>query len=196
MNMNACRPFLLLLFILSIIILSVPPVSADAPDCAACHEQQTSGKTVHPAVSMGCQSCHSAVDAAEVPHAFTNRNPKGLAARIKDICFTCHDRKLFTGTTVHAALMLGCTSCHDPHVSDHAHVLKEEIPGLCLNCHEERLTAPDGRTHVLAGNEACTSCHHPHATDTPKLVLTKPTGTVNDQTALSKQSPAAPVVHQ
>lgn len=196
MNARGLFPVISLILLLSIILVSAPPVVADEPDCAACHEQQTSGKAVHPAVSMGCQSCHSAVDAAEVPHAFTNRNPKGLSARIKDLCFTCHDRKLFTGATVHGALMLGCTSCHDPHVSDHAHVLKQEIPRLCLNCHEERLTAKDGRTHILSGNEACTACHHPHATNTPKLVLTTPTGTANDRTALIKQSTATPAVHQ
>ncbi|MHB8843807.1 MAG: cytochrome c3 family protein [Nitrospirota bacterium] len=191
--MTARRPFLHLLLILSASILAAAPaVSAEEPDCAACHEQQTSGKVVHPAISMGCVSCHSAVDASEVPHTFTNRNARGLAARIKDLCFSCHDRKQFTGTTVHGALMLGCTSCHDPHVSDYEHVLKQEIPGLCLNCHEERLTRPDGRTHVLAGNEACAACHNPHATNTPKLVRTAPTGTVNDRTALSAQPAVSP----
>jgi len=142
---------------------------AEEPNCAACHETLTTGKRVHAAVTMGCASCHSAGDAAEVPHKITNRNTKGLSARMRDLCYGCHDKKPFMKNTVHGALLLSCTSCHDPHASDHANLLKDDIPRLCLNCHEERLAAQKGKSHVLTGNEACSACHNPHATDTPKL---------------------------
>jgi predicted CXXCH cytochrome family protein len=137
---------------------------------------------------MGCATCHGAVDATDVPHKITNRNPKGLVAKMKDLCFNCHDRAPFQKATVHAAIVLGCTTCHNPHSTDHAHVLKEGIPRLCLNCHEERLTAQKGAPHAVAGNEACSTCHHPHATDSPKLVRSPSEGTAKGETALIKKS--------
>lgn len=190
--MTVSRNILILITFAALPVLIAQPGIAEEQGCAACHEDLSAGKSVHPAVAMGCASCHSAVDASDVPHKITNRNAKGLIAKMKDLCFNCHDRSPFQKATVHGALMLGCTSCHDPHSTDHARVLKEEIPRLCLNCHEERLTAKDGRTHVLAGNEACSSCHHPHATDTPKLVRSQPESTVKDRTAMGKKAAAAP----
>jgi predicted CXXCH cytochrome family protein len=185
-----------LLAILYLAALALLPAAAHAegPDCATCHEDLATGKSVHPAVMMGCASCHTAVDAADVPHKITNRNPKGLSAKMKDLCFGCHEKKNFQKTTVHGALMLGCTSCHNPHVSDHARVLKEEIPRLCLHCHEEKLstlTAQNNATHAHAKTDRCSDCHSPHATDTPKLVLTKPQGNGDGKTALI-QKPSVP----
>jgi predicted CXXCH cytochrome family protein len=72
---------------------------------------------------MGCASRHTAVDASDVPHKIINRNPKGLSTKMRDLCYGCHDRKPFMKTTVHGAVMLGCTSCHSPHTSDQAHLL-------------------------------------------------------------------------
>ena len=187
------RTNLTILLLAVMTLLGGSAALAGEQDCASCHENLATGKNVHPAVHMGCASCHSAVDAADVPHKITNRNPKGLAAKMKDLCFGCHEKKNFQKTTVHGALMLGCTSCHDPHASDHARVLKEEIPGLCLHCHEEKLGAKTAQAsgHVHAKTDRCSDCHSPHASDTPKLVLTKPQGTADGKTALI-QKPAVP----
>ncbi len=89
---------------------------------------------------------------------------------MRELCYGCHDRTPFMKKTVHGAVLLGCTSCHNPHASDHAHLLKEEIPQLCLTCHGERIAAQLGKTHALTGNEVCSTCHNPHATAAPKLV--------------------------
>jgi predicted CXXCH cytochrome family protein len=145
-------------------------------DCTSCHSGLAEGKSVHQAIAMGCEACHSAVDASTVPHKFTNRNPKGLAAKMRDLCYTCHDRSSFMKTTVHGAIALGCTTCHDPHASQHARLLKEEVPALCVGCHKDNLAPGSGSGHELAGNEACASCHSPHATDAPKLMLSQPAG--------------------
>ena len=75
--------------------------------------------------------------------------------------------------TVHGAILLGCTSCHDPHASQHANLLKEDIPALCISCHKDRFDPAASGSHVLAGNEACAGCHDPHASDTPKLMQSK-----------------------
>ena len=161
---------------------------AEEANCSSCHEDLSTGKSVHPAVAMGCASCHSAVDAVDVPHKITNRNPKGLIAKMKDLCFNCHDRAPFQKATVHGALRLGCTGCHNPHATDHARVLKEEIPRLCLNCHEERMKAQKSSVHTATGNAVCSTCHDPHSTDAPNLVRTQPESTAKDQTAMGKKS--------
>jgi len=191
--MNAFfRPIYLTLLVLNFLALGVAgQARAEEPACNGCHEQLTVNKSIHAAMAMGCATCHSAVDASDVPHKITNRNPKGLVAKMKDLCFNCHDRAPFQKATVHGALMLGCTTCHNPHSTDHAHILKEEIPRLCLNCHEERLAVLKSAPHPIAGNEACSNCHHPHATDAPKLVRTKSESSAKDQTAMSKKPAVA-----
>jgi predicted CXXCH cytochrome family protein len=192
--MNALfRPVLLSLLILgSLALVPAGTARAEEPNCGTCHEALSTGKSVHAAVSMGCASCHSAINAADVPHKVTNKNPHGLMSKMRDLCYSCHDKKPFMKNTVHGALMLGCTSCHNPHASDHAHLLKEDIPRLCLNCHKESLMAQKGGTHVLAGNEACSTCHNPHATDTPKLFESGRNASLRDRTALAGSPAVAP----
>ena len=162
------------LMVISMLLLPVPEAAAaEASPCASCHEALTVGKSVHQAVAMGCESCHSAVDASAVPHKMTGRNPKGLGSKMRDLCYGCHDRSSFMKNTVHGAIILGCTTCHDPHASAHARLLKEDVPALCVGCHQDRFTPGKETGHVLAGNEACSSCHNPHASDAPKLMLTQ-----------------------
>lgn len=172
--MNAMRrfhpPFGCFAVLCSLLLLAASSVYAEEPDCAACHEDISKGKSIHQALSMGCTSCHSAVDASAVPHKITNKNPRGLSSKMRELCFSCHDKALFMKKTVHGAMALGCTSCHNPHVSANEHLLKEEIPKLCLNCHGDRLTAKKDKNHAPGKGEACSSCHNPHATDAPKLV--------------------------
>lgn len=163
-------------FILAGTILpaAAPPVLADEEiDCAACHEPLTTGTSVHAAVQMGCTVCHSNVDASDVPHTFGGRNPKGLGSRLRDLCFNCHDRNNFMKKNVHPAIILGCNSCHNPHRSDVARLLIEDIPGLCITCHKERFVPGKDGSHQLAGNEACGSCHDPHSSNAPKLMLSE-----------------------
>jgi predicted CXXCH cytochrome family protein len=157
------------------ILLTLPLLAAaEGPACTSCHEGIDSGASVHAAVSLGCESCHSALDATEVPHKIANRNPKGLTAKLRDLCYSCHDKKPFMKSNVHGALLLGCTSCHDPHASKHARLLKEDIPALCITCHKERFEPGAAGGHVLKGNEACAGCHEPHSSDAPKLMQSKP----------------------
>jgi predicted CXXCH cytochrome family protein len=167
-------------------IILIPAIAlAEGPSCDSCHENLTAGKSVHPAIAMGCAACHTAVDATDVPHKITNRNPKGLSAKMRDLCYSCHDRTPFMKNTVHGAVMLGCTSCHDPHTSDHAKLLKEAIPQLCLTCHENPVTAQKGATHAMTGKELCSTCHNPHATDAPKLVESGRGSPPDDRTTLA-----------
>jgi len=139
-------------------------------DCLTCHEAMTQGSSVHPAISLGCTTCHTAVDASDIPHKFTNRHPYGLSSKQKRLCYSCHERSQFMKGNVHGAILLGCTSCHNPHASAQARLLKEPIPKLCMGCHEEApilAKAP----HDSIGDTLCSTCHAPHTSDSPKLLL-------------------------
>lgn len=144
--------------------------SAEEVDCLMCHPEKGEGENVHPAVNMGCATCHTGVDASNIPHSFTGDAPRGLVMTGADLCFMCHDSKNFTGAkTVHMPVVGGlCTSCHDPHTSKHAKLLLSEPPDLCYTCHDkQKFYGPVVHPPVASG--MCTTCHTPHQSDNPKL---------------------------
>lgn len=164
-------------------------------DCLMCHEQLQKEKVVHPAMQMGCPTCHSAIDAKEVPHKKTNKIAKGLSAEQPDLCFNCHDKGKFSKKTVHPALGMGCTGCHNPHSSKNVKLLNSEPPELCYNCHDKKNF--EGKTvhpPVVAG--MCISCHNPHSTDTSRLLLSEPPDlcyNCHDKAAFTKKNIHPPV---
>jgi predicted CXXCH cytochrome family protein len=124
---------------------------------------------------MGCDACHTAIDARDIPHKIKNKIARGLSADQPELCFGCHDKSMFEKKVVHPALGMGCTSCHNPHASKSAKLLKGELPGPCYGCHDK---GPFSGKHVhppVAAGQ-CTSCHSPHSSDLASL-LDKP---VND----------------
>jgi predicted CXXCH cytochrome family protein len=165
--------------------LCVPAAHAAGPDCVACHEDLTKGKVVHPAVQMGCTSCHTAVDAADVPHKMRSKVPKGLSA----------EQMRLKKKVVHAAVQMGCTGCHNPHSSKNAKLLRSELPDLCFTCHEKKKFS--GKTvHAPVGIGLCTSCHSPHQSDNEKLLVSVPPDlcyTCHDKSAFTKKIVHPPV---
>lgn len=143
-------------------------------DCLTCHEALAKEKVVHAALQMGCPTCHSGIDASEYPHKKTNTFTKGLSSEQPDLCYGCHDKSKFTKKTVHAAIGMGCTMCHNPHSSKNEKLLKSETPDLCYGCHDKSMfTKKDVHPALSMG---CISCHNPHSTDTPKLLVSEPPG--------------------
>jgi len=148
------------------------PVSSAGIDCFQCHEELTKGKSVHAAVAMGCPTCHTAIDAAVVPHRITNKITRGLSAGQPDLCYGCHDKSMFEKKFVHAAVGMGCTGCHNPHASKNEKLLAAAGSDLCYPCHDKALfTKKNVHSPVAAGQ--CTACHSPHSTDAASL-LNKP----------------------
>jgi predicted CXXCH cytochrome family protein len=160
-------------FYVLLIITMVQSVAFSADiDCLKCHAALAKEKYVHPALQMGCTACHEGIDASVVPHKKTNKIDKGLSAEPPELCYGCHDQKIFTKKTVHPALEMGCTSCHNPHSSKNEKLLIAEQPELCMNCHDK---AAFSKKNVHPALEmGCTSCHNPHSTDTEKLLISKP----------------------
>jgi DmsE family decaheme c-type cytochrome len=87
-------------------------------------------KTSHHPVregKMGCASCHNPHDGAQ---------PKMLKAdSVNELCYTCHAEKRGPFLFEHAPVREDCTSCHEPHGTNHKRLLAQKLPNLCWNCH-------------------------------------------------------------
>ena len=158
-----------IIIIITALFIASPAAAEEKIDCTMCHPEKTEGKQPHPAVSFGCDSCHSGVDASDIPHKFTGK--KGLADEGNGLCFTCHDEDAFKKKNKHAALDMGCTTCHTPHNSANDNLLVEQQPSLCLMCHDEGMFNKKKRHAAL--DMGCTSCHSPHSSDFDKLTIEK-----------------------
>lgn len=91
-------------------------------------------------------------------------------------CLKCHS-KLKKEKTVHAALEMGCTTCHTginakvvPHTKSGAidKGLSAEQPDLCYGCHDKNLFTKKN-VHAAVGM-GCTGCHNPHSSKNEKLI--------------------------
>lgn len=168
-----------LLISLALLIIAASSAGAETSDCRQCHGKLAGGKFVHAAVIMGCQSCHTGVDASEVPHSFTGE--KGLSAQPPDLCYQCHAKDAFTKKVRHAPVSDGkCLTCHTPHSSSNENLLTVQGNELCLQCHPDAGGKPHAVTryersgHKISGERdpkrpgkpfGCISCHVPHSSD-------------------------------
>ncbi len=157
-----------------LLFLSFPfLVSAAEINCLKCHGKLTKGKTVHPALTMGCVTCHSALDAKTVPHKKSAVIAHGLSAEQPELCYGCHDKTTFTKKNIHPAVDMGCTNCHNPHSSNNARLLVSNSPALCFTCHDK---AAFGKktAHPPVASGKCLACHVPHSSDEMALLAKKP----------------------
>ncbi len=98
----------------------------------------------------------------------------GLAHAQLD-CKKCH-KYMATKKFVHAALQMGCESCHtEPHQkqSKFPKGLSSAVPDLCYGCHDKTKFSMKNVHPPVAGG-MCSSCHEPHTSDNPKLLLAEP----------------------
>lgn len=157
------------------------PVKLDKDsDCASCHQDKTQAKVVHPAIAMGCNSCH-------VVRSLRDRTSITLKkARVASLCFQCHadkDPGTSKGGKVHPPAASNCLACHDPHVSEREKLLVKETSGgkdenLCLSCHTQGLKVPAKGSRHAALDMGCATCHTTHKVGDPaqaefKFHLTK-----------------------
>jgi len=155
--------FLLLVFS----FLNAHAAFGEESPCLGCHSEfKKPAKTVHPAMGMGCESCHQAAGGMKHPE---QKGSMKLTQDIPGLCFGCHDQSKFQGKVVHSPVAGGmCTSCHNPHQSEYAKLLISDQPDVCYNCHDKAaFTKKIVHPAVMMG---CTSCHSPHATDNPRLL--------------------------
>jgi len=137
-----------------------------APVCFTCHAEQRVASlkpSHHPVMEglMACSDCHN-------PHGSPTRAMlKGVT--INDTCLTCHDEKRGPFLFEHAPVQEECTICHTPHGSVQASLLKQRIPFLCQNCHDDSLhnSQPFSGASIPGGSapsrmmamRSCLNCH-------------------------------------
>lgn len=143
------------------------------PTCqtAGCHTELGKAKFIHgPMKAHGCKVCHQVIGNTEKHPIFEKTN----AAAINKACFVCHDEMSTLTTNSHSVHKVisekACTSCHDPHQSEHKHLLKESGQlNLCVKCHEAQ-SKIHSRHALKEMKEGCLSCHQPHSSKEAHLL--------------------------
>ncbi|MBI2787397.1 MAG: sigma 54-interacting transcriptional regulator [Elusimicrobia bacterium] len=122
-------------------------------------------KNPHAPVKSGeCSKCHADV-----------KDPAKLTQELKPLCLSCHAARAedMKKATVHPAFKdMDCSTCHQSHASDNAHLLNSPVKELCATCHDTK-SEPIAKAHhgisVFEGD--CTDCHSPHASKSLKLIV-------------------------
>jgi predicted CXXCH cytochrome family protein len=92
-------------------------------------------------------------------------DPEALGSMIEPqpgLCYTCHEDLNDKFQYLHGPVAGGyCTSCHDPHMSEQAKLLRLTGEELCFYCHQAESVF---RNEIHEGLEGmtCTDCHNPH----------------------------------
>jgi len=101
-------------------------------------------------------------------------------------CLECHEDKT-KGKSVHSAIPMGCTSCHEIRVNKDVTRVKliTATPyKLCLTCHSDKdATQIKGHTHQPAVRD-CLRCHDPHVTENKNQLLKAVSGEKKDNLCL------------
>jgi predicted CXXCH cytochrome family protein len=178
--------------------------SAIAIGCTACHEVRTNRDITHIKLTTAtpyklCLSCHADKDATQIkghvhppavrdclkchdPHTSDNKDQllKATSGDEKEnLCLSCHRTGLDVPTngSRHAALDMGCDTCHtihkvgEPGKLEFDFHLTKSTPALCLDCHDakdESLQKAHQNQPFATAN--CVSCHDPHQSRSPKLM--------------------------
>ncbi len=91
-------------------------------------------------------------------------------------CTACHPKFKQKYKSVHAAVGMGCATCHKAaegksHPADKGSiVLTQSMPGLCFACHDEA-NFKGKSVHQAVATGMCTGCHDPHQSNYPKILL-------------------------
>ena len=151
----------------------------EAETCGQCHKDikaQLVRQSHHPLREgkMGCADCHNT-------HG-TVADKLVDAQSINQKCFECHTQLRGPFLWEHPPVTEDCLTCHTPHGSTHAALLKAKPPFLCQRCHANaahpselaaRSSADAGQSVYRALNNrvfyrACLNCHAAvHGTNHP-----------------------------
>lgn len=93
-------------------------------------------------------------------------------------CLQCHEDKT-KGKSVHSAIAMGCTSCHEIRTNKdvtHIKLITTTPYKLCLSCHSDKDASQiKGHVHPPAVRD-CTKCHDPHESDNKNQLLKATSG--------------------
>ena len=102
-------------------------------------------------------------------------------------CLSCHEDKT-KGKSVHSAMAMGCTSCHEIRVNKditRVKLITTTPLALCLTCHADKNAADmKGTVHPPAVRD-CVKCHDPHSSDYKNQLLKPTAGDQKENLCLS-----------
>jgi len=135
--------------------------SLDIPleKCGLCHPPHSSNQPtlvnakMHFPLTQGkCTICHGGGEGVKIQE-------------VERRCRMCHpfeQEMKARGATIHEPVDEGlCPQCHEPHMSDLPRFLTQPITDLCLECHDDLDSDPNG-PHKNLSEAACISCHSAH----------------------------------
>lgn len=182
------------------------PTSGDQKQnlCLSCHRigvNVPENGSRHPALDMGCETCHVTHKTGEAGKAeFDFHLTKASPA----LCIDCHDPRDASLEKAHQGQPFGtadCLQCHDPHQSNAPKLMAKflhppfaekqcevchapakdgkvvlaqpDAKSLCVTCHDEKAKQIETAKvqHPGAAGD-CTDCHNPHASQQPGLPKT------------------------
>ena len=174
--------------------------------CLGCHEtgmRVSSKGSRHPALDMGCATCHAMHKTGPDPSAeFRDHLTKASPA----LCLDCHDvkdEKLVKAHRNQPFEKADCLSCHDPHQSQVPKLMQAYVHpafegdscdtchapakdgkvvltqankrDLCLTCHEDQgKKIASAKVQHPGAQGDCTDCHNPHAGRVPRFLEPDP----------------------
>jgi len=196
--------------------------------CLSCHNvgiDVPKGGSRHPALDMGCESCHvihKSGDPMERVFAYH------LSKDAPELCWNCHDSSDPALAKAHQNQPFAkadCIQCHDPHQSTKPFLAQKflhppyaamscgmchmppkngkvelttpEIKSLCATCHADQAKQIQTAKVPHPGAQGdCTVCHNPHAGTSPVFLQPNPVGVcLTCHTDLADQGKKA-YVHQ
>ncbi len=102
-------------------------------------------------------------------------------------CLACHEDKT-KGKSVHSAMAMGCTSCHEIRVNKDITRIKlitSTPQALCITCHADKdASTIKGKVHPPAVRD-CVKCHDPHSSDNKNQLLQASSGGEKENLCLS-----------
>lgn len=84
------------------------------------------------------------------------------------LCLTCHTAfsAKMDAKYIHTPLAEGdCSSCHNPHASEHGNLMSGDADSVCYRCHDAMVPESAISSHQVVADGQCVSCHDPHSSD-------------------------------
>ena len=121
-------------------------------------------------------------------YAFAVQHPVPLDPKADPAtCVACHEDKT-KGKSVHSAIAMGCTSCHEIRVAKdvtRVKLITTTSTALCLTCHADKKAADiKGSVHPPAVRD-CVKCHDPHTSDNKNQLLKPASGDASQNLCLT-----------
>lgn len=163
--------------------------------CTRCHDQSEEypvlsiGKTRHGTRADNrtptCTSCHGTSETHVNKPEGAKERPKpdrvfskSSVTPVEDrdqACLHCHqgNKRMHWAASAHANRDVGCTSCHQVHVSHDKVRDKLTQAEVCFACHKEHRTQVNRpfRHPIIEGKVACSDCHNPHGAAGPVMMV-------------------------